>query len=211
MSTTAPGWYPAGNELRWWDGNQWTDQTQPLPGSQPDTFQVEPGTIWHAVGKPLTGVGAGKYRLTEDFLFFEKGMLRTSAQQIPTEEIYDIDANQSMAQKARGVGTITLHVHRGGGVETLLIEDVPTFREGVRLINETARKRREYIQRLANTQDVRYQGGAPVIQAPAAAPQAPAQTEDVYAQLERLGKLRDAGVLTPEEFDAKKAELLRRI
>jgi hypothetical protein len=34
---------------------------------------------------------------------------------------------------------------------------------------------------------------------------------DVYVQLGRLGELRDAGVLTVEEFEAKKAELLARI
>jgi hypothetical protein len=34
---------------------------------------------------------------------------------------------------------------------------------------------------------------------------------DYVAQLEKLGQLRDAGVLTDEEFQAKKAEILRRI
>jgi PH (Pleckstrin Homology) domain-containing protein/putative oligomerization/nucleic acid binding protein len=34
---------------------------------------------------------------------------------------------------------------------------------------------------------------------------------DLYEQLAKLGQLRDAGVLTPEEFDAKKAELLSRM
>jgi hypothetical protein len=33
----------------------------------------------------------------------------------------------------------------------------------------------------------------------------------VYEQLAKLGQLRDAGVVTAEEFDAKKAELLFRM
>lgn len=41
----------------------------------------------------------------------------------------------------------------------------------------------------------------------AAAPAAP----DVADQLRKLGELRDSGILTPEEFDAKKAELLARM
>lgn len=42
-----------------------------------------------------------------------------------------------------------------------------------------------------------------------AAPAAPAApVDDVYDQLRKLGELRDAGILTPEEFDAKKAALL---
>jgi hypothetical protein len=36
-------------------------------------------------------------------------------------------------------------------------------------------------------------------------------SEDVLTQIEKLGQLHDAGVLTDEEFDAKKAELLERL
>lgn len=48
-----------------------------------------------------------------------------------------------------------------------------------------------------------------VIQAPAPPPAPPA--DDVFAQLEKLGKLRDAGIVTDAEFEAKKAELLGRM
>jgi hypothetical protein len=39
-------------------------------------------------------------------------------------------------------------------------------------------------------------------------PAAPAQGDDMLAQLERLGQLRDAGVLTEEEFATQKARIL---
>lgn len=39
--------------------------------------------------------------------------------------------------------------------------------------------------------------------------QATGTTTDVAGQLERLASLRDQGVLTPAEFDAQKAKLLR--
>ncbi|MES9606828.1 PH domain-containing protein [Actinomadura sp. NPDC000929] len=51
---------------------------------------------------------------------------------------------------------------------------------------------------------------APPAEQPAVSPQT-TQREDVFAALEKLGKLRDAGVVTAEEFEAKKAELLARI
>ncbi len=35
--------------------------------------------------------------------------------------------------------------------------------------------------------------------------------DEVADALERLGDLRDRGILTPEEFAAKKAELLERL
>ena len=34
------------------------------------------------------------------------------------------------------------------------------------------------------------------------------QSDDVYVQLEKLGQLKDQGILTQEEFDAKKRQLL---
>ncbi|WP_104087929.1 DUF4429 domain-containing protein [Arthrobacter sp. GMC3] len=44
------------------------------------------------------------------------------------------------------------------------------------------------------------------------APAAPvAAAPDVMGQLQQLGQLRDAGVVTAEEFEAKKAELLNRL
>jgi hypothetical protein len=50
-------------------------------------------------------------------------------------------------------------------------------------------------------------------ESPGAAPAAPAATpaDDAAATLERLASLRDRGLITPEEYDAKKRELLERI
>jgi hypothetical protein len=39
----------------------------------------------------------------------------------------------------------------------------------------------------------------------------PAPQVDIMGQLRQLGELRDAGVLTQEEFDSKKADLLSRL
>jgi hypothetical protein len=39
----------------------------------------------------------------------------------------------------------------------------------------------------------------------------PAGERDVYEKLRKLGELRDAEVLTPEEFEAKKASRLSEI
>lgn len=45
--------------------------------------------------------------------------------------------------------------------------------------------------------------------APQAAPAGPAVSgSDNLAELEKLGELRDKGVITPEEFEAKKKQLL---
>lgn len=49
---------------------------------------------------------------------------------------------------------------------------------------------------------------APVAAAPAAPAPAPAVENDLVTQLKQLAGLRDAGILTEEEFAAKKAQLL---
>jgi putative oligomerization/nucleic acid binding protein len=71
-------------------------------------------------------------------------------------------------------------------------------------------RRRSYMQdRMGMRQDFQPAGGAPAPQeqapvAPAAAPAEP----DYVAELERLAQLRDQGVITAEDFEAKKKQLL---
>jgi membrane protein YdbS with pleckstrin-like domain len=50
-----------------------------------------------------------------------------------------------------------------------------------------------------------------VANAPAPAPPVPSAADDVAATLERLAGLRDKGFITPEEYEAKKRELLERM
>ena len=47
--------------------------------------------------------------------------------------------------------------------------------------------------------------------APAAAAAASIKPEDVMATLEKLAELKGKGILTQEEFDSKKAELLKKL
>lgn len=60
---------------------------------------------------------------------------------------------------------------------------------------------RRQAQRWAAEEQAQTQQAAPSVQ------QAPPQ-QDAYAELERLGELKDRGLLTQEEFDMKKRQLL---
>jgi hypothetical protein len=65
----------------------------------------------------------------------------------------------------------------------------------------------------ASNQAAKAQAAAPPAADAAAAaapvPDAPAAlSDDVYEQLKKLGELREAGILTDAEFDAKKAQIL---
>jgi hypothetical protein len=94
------------------------------------------------------------------------------------------------------------------------MDDIPNGREAQRIINDTAHQARLAIQRNENT--MRYEGqppqmaaSAPTVQA--AAPSPVSEAPDPIEQLRKLGELRDAGILTDEEFAAKKADILSRL
>ena len=213
-NTPQAGWYPSAGGHRYWDGTKWTDQFRPGIDQTSTTPDRDPDAIWQAVGKPITGIGAGKYKLTAHYLFFEKGTLRTDSQQVPVSALLDVDVRQSMTQKARGVGTVVVHIQRPTRVELVALEDIPNFREGQRAINETAHTARLAIQRNQNT--MRYEGVSPMQQGafnatPEQVPVQASSSADPIDQLQRLGQLRDAGILTEDEFQAKKSEILSRM
>ncbi|MBC7275680.1 MAG: SHOCT domain-containing protein [Nocardioides sp.] len=122
----------------------------------------------------------------------------------------DVDVKQTMTQKARGVFSVFVHVNRGHVMEHVPMEDIREGREAQRVINEAAHHERLRLQQEQNT--MRYQGAGYPLQ-PAAAPESerPTTDADPIEQLQRLGKLRDAGVVTDDEFAAKKAEILARL
>ena len=59
-------------------------------------------------------------------------------------------------------------------------------------------------------ESLREVGAGEADKAPRTAPE-PAGTDDVFGKIERLGELRQRGLLSEEEFATKKAELLQRI
>lgn len=61
------------------------------------------------------------------------------------------------------------------------------------------------------SQGLQGQPAAPAAAAPAGAAAAAIRPEDVMATLEKLGELKAKGILTQEEFDAKKGELLKKL
>ncbi|MET4610655.1 hypothetical protein ABIC28_001633 [Rhodococcus sp. PvR044] len=187
--------------------------------AESDALAQGPDVVWSAKGQPLTGVGGGRYRMTASTLFFETGTLTTNAQQVPTNQLFDIDMRQTLTQKARGIGDVVVHIHRQSGVEQAILRDVPNPREAVAIINRVAYDARMAAHTLANTHH--YTSGlAPHVATPPPAhasqhapivPEVTAKQLDPMEQLVKLGELRDAGVLTEDEFAAKKAEILARM
>lgn len=104
-------------------------------------------------------------------------------------------ANISSFEQAKGMmGHSFRFFASGNTVSMKWINDGAAFGEFARLVTErTGNKPR----------------GVP--HSSLSSPEPQSSEDDVFEALSRLGKLRDAGVVTPEEFEAKKAELLARI
>lgn len=225
MSAPA-GWYPVEGDdrLRWWDGSQWTDRFQEKKNLSAatkgvaervvdTTHQMPTDAIWSAVGRPITGIGAGRFWMTPQFIFFERGALRTDSQQVPVSGVLDVDVTQTMTQKARGVFTVRVHIDRGGRREIVSMEDIPNGREAQSIINATAHEARLQLQRRQNTHLYESTGGVPglLTSTGPGGQQGSVAAPDPIEQLRKLGELRDAGILTEEEFATKKAEILSRL
>lgn len=182
---------------------------------------ARPGDIFVAQNRPLNPLGSQRIRITNALVYVEKGRLWTNAQQLPLAMVTDVDAFQNMTQKARGVGSVRVVVARAYGPETILIEDFDEFRQIVDIVNELARRARLAEHQFRNTQNINYSGQPPMMGGPAvlsantvvSPPPQPPQPlpPDPIDQLERLGKLRAAGVMSDEEFAAKKAQWLSRM
>jgi hypothetical protein len=174
------------------------------------------GTLWAARGQRLSGLSGGRYRLTNEILYFESGTLSLKGQQIATHEIVDVDVSQTMTQKARGLGDIVLTAHRITGAERVVLSDIADFRNGAEIINtvvrDAKRARAEY-DVMSKTQRVQtemhYSGNTPVIGGVTAAASAPAaQQPDFVAEIRKLADLHAGGVLDDDEFAAAKRKLL---
>jgi len=79
-----------------------------------------------------------RVRLTPELLVVERAGLRTAIEQVPLRMVADADAGQTLVQRARGLGSVRLTVHRPQGIETLVLDDFAAYRQMVELINRYA-------------------------------------------------------------------------
>jgi len=92
------------------------------------------------------------------------------------------------------------------------MESIPHPREAQAIINTTARQARHEAQRRQNT--MRYEATHGAAPSPAATPPAAASSgteSDPISMLRQLGELRDAGILSDDEFESKKRQIPERM
>jgi membrane protease subunit (stomatin/prohibitin family) len=94
----------------------------------------------------------------------------------------------------------------GGGLVAARAGMRMRTRQQYRTMSRMQRRRSYVADRMGARQDFSQPGEQAEAQAPAASPGA--QEPDYTAELEGLAKLRDEGVITAEDFEAKKKQLL---
>jgi uncharacterized membrane protein YdbT with pleckstrin-like domain len=136
--------------------------------------------------------------VTDDRVIYRTGVLAKRGVEIPMERINNINFHQGIWERVIGAGD--LDIESAGKDGQSHFDDVwhpdGVQQELYRQMEANARKRAAW-----NNPQPSY---------PPPAASAPAQPS-VVDQLSQLADLRDRGVITPAEFEAKKAQLLERM
>ncbi|TFV87236.1 PH domain-containing protein [Blastococcus sp. CT_GayMR16] len=195
----------------------------------------DPNTLWFGESKnaatSAAGVSKARYRITKDRVWIESGLLGIRTESVPLWSIKDMDVRQAVWQRGNDVGDVVLNLEDPTYGATQDMFNVSGTIEGTTsgqvvldniegpyavldilspLISEartkkTIERQSSYVHNM--TPGAPY--GAPMAPPVPAAPPPPAGPQpDLADQLRKLADLRDAGILTDEEFAAQKAKLL---
>jgi uncharacterized membrane protein YdbT with pleckstrin-like domain len=125
--------------------------------------------------------------VTTDRLIYRTGVLAKHGREIPLDRVNDITFNQSIFERVIGAGDLVIESAGERGQQPFTDVSHPA-----RVQNEIYRQ-----IELAQQRDADRQAGRRELSVP--------------EQLEKLDELRQRGVITDAEFQAKKAQLLDRI
>jgi hypothetical protein len=141
------------------------------------------------------------------------GVINKRASDSSLEKINDAILTESIFGRIFGFGNLEVLTASESGIEMLrMLTDATEFKKAmldakheleVDMMRPTMPPMRAEAPAPPSSQ-----GSAPIAPAPTAEVDTPAEVADAMA---RLGELRDKGLVTPEEFEAKKQELLGRL
>ena len=170
--------------------------------------------LWEGESKDLTSVATGgrvvkkRYKITREFIFEDAGIIGSKEEQIPLWAVRDVDVKQSILQKTRNVGDVSIRVETNDytGKQAIVLESIETPKEVRNLINEHSRLAREL--KMRQQQSVNYSGHGPAGPGAIWSGQQTTQKEDPIEKLSKLGALLKDGLISQEEFDSQKKKLL---
>ena len=177
--------------------------------------------LWEGASSDLAHLASGgrmtsaNYKITEDAVQFASGIVSSREETVPLWAVRDVDFRQTMTQKARGIADLHLKIDPAAGVYGQEAVVLKSIRDGktVRdlILRQANSVRNHWNERRQEMEVERQRASASQIFAPAqpqATQGAPSQSDDLMAQLTKLGEMKQAGLLSDEEFAAAKARLL---
>jgi uncharacterized membrane protein YdbT with pleckstrin-like domain len=127
--------------------------------------------------------------VTNERVVSRSGLVSRRGSQIPLEKINSVDFHQRLFERILGAGDLVIESGSEAGIDTF--SDV----------RKPLAVQQEINRQIDVHEKTRWAG-----RVPAASPGI-----SIPEQLEKLAELRDRGVLTPAEFEAKKTQLLDRL
>ncbi len=157
-----------------------------------------------------------EYVLTNHRVMHVRGVINKQSSDSSLENITDAQTNVPWLGRMLGYGDLKFMTASEAGIENLrALRDPIGFKKA--LMEAKTERMIDINTARMPTPPIRTEAPAPAAApaaapapAPAAAPAAPSG-EDVTRTLASLAELRDSGAITPEEYEAKKQELLDRI
>jgi len=142
--------------------------------------------------------------VTNQRVIYRTGVVARKGAEIPLDRITNINFGQRMFERIIGAGNLEI---QSAGEQGTTSFDFVRHPDGVQQEIYRQMDAREHRQSSTDATAV----GDAVAKAIGDPPHAAAPSASVPEQIEQLARLRDAGHITPEEYDAKKAELLGRM
>jgi membrane protein YdbS with pleckstrin-like domain len=150
-----------------------------------------------------------EYLITNRRLIHAEGVVNKKTTDSSLEKINDAILTESMFGRMFGFGDLDVLTASEEGIERLrMLRDAKDFKKAM----IEAKHELEIEVTRPTMPPLRSEPVAPApAPVPAPAPERVDTAEEVGAALTRLGELRDQGLITPEEFEAKKTDLLGRL
>ena len=215
-------------------GKQLADQAKTAVAEQQqkrlEQAKNDPNTLWFGESKNPTGISKAFYRVTNDRVWIDSGVLGVKSEHVPLWAVKDIDVRQSMLQRGKDVGDVVLWLedptlaadptgmmsysgqtaagaHTSGEVLLDNIEGPYALRDLLLPLVSEARQKKMMERQSQFVHHMNPPGYAAAPPPPPAA-SAGGGTSDLAGQLRELAQLRDDGILSEEEFQTQKARLL---
>ena len=216
-------------------GKQLADQAKTAVAEQQqkriEQAKNDPNTLWFGESKNPTGISKAFYRLTNDRVWIDSGVLGVKSEHVPLWAVKDVDVRQSMLQRGKDIGDVVLWLedptlaadptgamsfsgqtqagaHTSGEVLLDNVEAPYALRDLLLPLVSEARQKKMMERQSQFVHHMNPPGYAAAPPPPPATSAPSGGGADLASQLRELAQLRDDGILSEEEFQAQKARIL---